>query len=98
MKRRRNLTLEGKIIICKTLALSIITVLAQVLIIPNQIVNALQQMQKDFFWNLSSPKVKNETICKDFQHRGLKNIDIKLKTVNLQGFWFKKLHDQSFNE
>ena len=35
MWRQRNLTLEGKIIILKTLALSKITFLAQVLVIPN---------------------------------------------------------------
>ena len=58
MWRRRNLTLEGKIIIFKTLALSKITFLAQILVILNQIIDALQQIQKDFLWNLSSPKVE----------------------------------------
>ena len=70
--RRRNLTLEGKIIIFKTLALSTVTFLAQVLVILSQIIDALQQIKKDFLWNLSSPKVKDETICKDFQYGGLK--------------------------
>ena len=41
MWRRRNLTLEGKIIIFKTLALSKITFLAQVLGIPKQIIDTL---------------------------------------------------------
>ena len=48
MWRQRNVTLEGKIIIFQTLALSKITFLAQVLVIPNQIIDALQQIQKDF--------------------------------------------------
>ena len=43
MWRQSNLTLEGKIIIFSTLALSIITLLAQVLAIPNQITDAIQQ-------------------------------------------------------
>ena len=77
MWRQRNLTLEGKILIFKTLALSKMTFLAQVLEIPNQIIDALQQIQKEFLWNSSSPKVKYETICKDFQYEGLKNVDIK---------------------
>ena len=71
MWRQRNLTLKGKIIIFKTLALSKIALLAQVLVIPNQIIDGLQQIQKDFLWK-SSPKVKYETICKDFQYGGLK--------------------------
>ena len=48
MWTRRNLTLEGKIIIFKALALSKVTFLAQVLVIPNQIIDALQQKQKIF--------------------------------------------------
>ena len=83
MWRQRNLTLKGKIIIFKTLALSKITFLVQVLVIPNQIIDGLQQMQKDFLWKSSSPKVKYETIYKDFQYGGLKNIDIRSKIISL---------------
>ena len=61
MWRWRNLILQSKIIIFKTLALSKITFLVQVLEIPNQIMDALQQIQKDLLRNLSSPKVKHET-------------------------------------
>ena len=66
MWRRRNVTIEGKIIIFKTLALSKVTFLAEVLVIPNQIIDVLQQIQKDFSWNSSSPKEKHEAICKEF--------------------------------
>ena len=63
MWRQRNLALEDKLIIFKTLALSKITFLSPVLVIPNQIIDALQQIQKFFLWNSVSPKVKHETIC-----------------------------------
>ena len=53
------------------------TFLAQVLVIPNQIIDGLQQMQKYFLWNSSSPKVKHETICKDVQHGRLKKSEFK---------------------
>ena len=98
MWRRSNLTLEGKIIIFETWALSKITFLAQVLVILNQIIDALEQIQKYFLWNLSSPKVKHETICKDFQYGGLTNVDIKSKIISLQCSWVKKLYDESFHE
>ena len=74
--RRRNLTLEGKIIIFKTLALSKVTFLSQVLVISNKIIDTLSQIQKYLLWNSSSPKLKHETICKVFQYGGLKNVDI----------------------
>ena len=66
MWRRKNLTLEGKMLIFKTVALSKVTLLAQVIVIPDQIIDPLQQIQKDFLWSFSSPKVAHKTICKDF--------------------------------
>ena len=98
METEESNTGGQQIIIFKTLALSKITFLAQVLVIPNQIIDALQQIQKDFLWNLSSPKVKHETICKDFQHGGLKNADIRSKIISLLCSWIKKLYDESFHE
>ena len=77
-------TPEGKIIIFKTLALSKITFLAQVFAIPNQFIDALQQNQKYFLRNSSSPKMKHETTCKDFQFGRLKSVDIKSKMISLQ--------------
>ena len=44
------------------------------------------------------PKVKHETISKDFQYGGLKNVDIKPKIISLQCSWVKKLYDESFHE
>ena len=45
---RQKSNTGGKIIVFKTLALSKITFLTQVLVIANQIIEALQQIQKDF--------------------------------------------------
>ena len=42
--------------------------------------------------------MKHETICKDFQYGGLKNVDIKSKTISLQCSCVKKLYDESFHE
>ena len=83
MWKRRNLKLEGKIIISKTLAF---------------IVDALQQIQKYFLWNSSSQKMKHETICKNFQNGALKNVDIKWTIISLQYSWVTKLYDESFHE
>ena len=49
MWRWRNLTLEGEIITFKTLSLSKVVLLAQVLVISNQIIDTLQQIQKCFY-------------------------------------------------
>ena len=100
MWKRRNLTLKGKTIIFEKLALSKITFLDQVLEIPNQIIRYrhIATNTKRFLRNSSSPKVKHETICKDFQYGGLKNVDINSKIISLQCSWVKKLNDESFHE
>ena len=55
MWRRRNLTMEDKIIIFITLALSNVTFLAQILVILNQLIDALQQIQK-YIYRIHLPR------------------------------------------
>ena len=74
----RRLTLEGKIIAFKTLAISKIVFLSLISKVPTEIICELERIQKTFFWP-SKPKIKNETLCSDFNHGGLKNVNIQKK-------------------
>ena len=96
--RFRNLTVEGKIVVFKTLAISKLVFLAQLCVVPNDIISELEKIQKSFLWSNRSPKIKHETICKDYRLGGLKNIDIKSKVISLQCAWVKKLYDRNFHE
>ena len=98
MWRRRNLTLEGKIIIFKSLALSKFVFLAQVLSIPNEITTTIQRIQREFLWNSSNVKIKHETISNDFQNGGLENVDIPSKISSLQCCWVKKRYGQNSHD
>ena len=62
--RARNLPLEGKITVFKSLALPKITHLALVKTIPPSIIDQLNKTQKNFIWNGLSPKIKNSAINK----------------------------------
>ena len=53
--RARNLSLEGKITVFKSLALSKITHLALVKTIPPSIIDQLKKTQKNFIWNGVKP-------------------------------------------
>ena len=55
--RMRNLLLAGKITVFKTLAISKIVYLAMMTPVPNQIINELYKLQKEFLWG----KTKNQT-------------------------------------
>ena len=80
----RNLTLEGRVVVFKTLAIYKIVFLALLTKIDYQVVKELEKIQKSFLWKYSTPKIKHETICKDCKDSGFKNIDISCKIVILQ--------------
>ena len=74
----RNLTLEGKILIFKTLALSKIIFQAFVTPIPSYVVTEQEKMQKKvFLWEHSTSEIKPTTLCNDYKHGGLNYVDIQ---------------------
>ena len=94
----RNLTLEGRIVVFETLAISKIVFLALLTKIPHQVVKELEKIQKSFLWKDSTPKIRHETTCKDYKDGGLKNVDISYKIVSLQCSWIRRLYDNNFHE
>ena len=80
----RNLMLEWKIVIFKTLAIFKIVFQSLVTPVPRHIVNGLEKIQKAFLWKNPSTKIKHETLCNDCNGRGLENIDILNKVISLQ--------------
>ena len=89
----RALTLEGKILIFKTLGISKIVYLSLIIIVPNSILEEIQKIQKSFLWYSSKPKINHKTLCDTFQDGVLKNVDVKSKVISLQCSWVKKLYD-----
>ena len=73
----RTLSIEGKIIIFKALAISQIVHLAMVIDAPSDIVQILVKMQH-FLWG-DKPKIKHGTLCMDYSKGGLKKCDIVSK-------------------
>ena len=76
---RRNLPLEGKITIFKSLALSKIVYLALLTIVPKSIIEELNEIQNEFLWSNKKCKIKYGTLCNDYKNGSLKNLDINLK-------------------
>ena len=72
----RNLTLEGKIVIFKTIVISKIVSQSFITTVPKHIVNELEKIQKTFL-------LKNSTLCNDYKAGGLKNVDIPNKIIAL---------------
>ena len=74
----RRLTPEGKIIVFKTLGISRIVFFSLISKVLTEMISELERIEKTFFWP-SKPKIKNETLCSDFKHGGLKNVNIQKK-------------------
>ena len=88
----RNSTLDGKIIVLKTLALSKIVLLYLTSVVPKQVIEEIENIQKNFLWNRSTPKIKHSTLCNSFATGGLTNVDINTKIASLQCTWIKWLY------
>ena len=82
--RMIDLSIAGKFTVFKALAISKIVHLALVKTIPNSIIQELSKIQKEFIWKTRNPKIKHDTLCKNYENGGLKNIDIMYKLVSLQ--------------
>ena len=63
-----GLTLEGRIIVFKTLAISKNVYLPMMIKIPTEIIVESKKIQKQFIWP-TKPKIKNETISFDFKEK-----------------------------
>ena len=83
----KELNLEGRITVFKTLALSKIIHLSLVKIIPNATIDKFSKLQKDFTRNKMKPKIKNITLHNNFQDADLKMfiLNKKLLIFNVHG-------------
>ena len=96
--RMRNITLQGKIIIFKTLALSKIVYLTLITSFSKQLIEEIQKIQKAFIWNNLTPKIKHETLCNYLEESCFKNVDIYSKIASSQCSQVKQLYDDKFHE
>ena len=96
--RLRNLSLEGKITVFKTLAISKIVYLALLTNIPNNTLTEFNEIQNKFLWNNKKCKIKHDTLCNEHKNGGLKNVDINFKVISLKLSWIRRLYDDNHHE
>ena len=92
----RQLTIEGKILIFKTLAISKVVHLALVKDLPSS-ASAQLEKKKQFIWKSRKPKLKHTILCKEYEQVGLKDVDIFSKITSLRSSWIKGLYGDSFH-
>ena len=87
--RLRNLTIYGKCEIIRTLAVSKILYVTNVLCPKAQFIKIIKNKLCDFIWNGQRPKIKYISLIFDYQDGGTKlpNMETKIKTQQLN--WIK---------
>ena len=80
----RNLTIEEKVLVFKTLAISKIVDLSIITTVPHTITNQFNNIQKNFIWNGKNPKIKHSTLSNSYG--GLKDVGVFAKVISLQCF------------
>ena len=93
----RGLSLAGRILIFKSLALSKLLYASTMKCLPKQMLDQLNTLQKSFIWSNRKPKIKHSTLIADYGQGGYKDIDIKTKISALKVTWVTRLLDTNFH-
>ena len=96
--RMRKLTIEGKITVFKSLAISKIIHLALITSVHSSTVKQLNKIQQHFIWGGKSSKIKHSTLCNNYENGGLKNVDIIFKITSLQCSWIRRLFEKDLHD
>ena len=95
LKNLRNLTVQGKITIFKTLSISKVIHPALVTKAPHVIIDQLNKIQKDVIWNRMHPKIRHYTLWNINENGGLKSVDIPNNFTGLHCSWIRRLYDST---
>ena len=92
----RRVSLEGKIIVFKSQAISNFFYLSVLISVPNNSVEELIKIRRNFLWNFTALKIKHSTTRMDYRNSGLKNFDVFFKIISLQYLRLRRFFDNSF--
>ena len=97
--RGRELSLSGKILVFKTLALPRLLYACTMKIPSKQPIDQLYVLHKNFIWDKKRPKInKRSTLIGNNLEGGYKDIDIKSKISSLKSSWETRLLDNNFHQ
>ena len=93
--RTRNLTVQSKTIVFKTLGISKVIHLPLVTNVPHWIIDWINKTKKEFIWNQKQPKIRHSTICNFYKNSVLTTVDIPDKSASSQCSWVKRLYSST---
>ena len=95
--RTRDLTIKGKIVIFKSLAISKSVHLVLIKTVPIFYCRTVEHYKKNSIWQRKKAKMKYSTLCNSYENGGLKEVvDIFCKIMSLQCSWIRRLFGNNF--
>lgn len=64
--------------------------------IPRARILELKNIQKCFFWFRGTHKVKHSTLCRNYENKSLKSVDILSRGTSLQCSWIRAVYEKMF--
>ena len=87
---KRELSLFGKILVIKSLAISRVVMAATLLTVPNQVIKKLNSMVFSFIWG-QRDKISRKKVIKPISKGGLGMVDIEKLFDSFKAFWLNRL-------
>ena len=91
--KQRFLSLAGKVQIFKSLVASKPVYVATMKHLPQEILDDLQSMHKDFIWDGKRVKIKHCILIGNYIDGKLKDVDLVSKFTSLKFIWIRKMPD-----
>ena len=93
----RGLSLAGRILVFKSLAISKLIYASTMKCPSKQILDQMNIVHKSFVWENKKPKIIHSTLIADYSEGGYKDVDIETKISALKVTWVKRLSDSNFH-
>ena len=94
----RQVTLEGKNTVLKSLAVTKIIHFLLITKLHNNTIDLLYNIQKHFICQGKKANIKHSTFCYGYEKGGLKNVDLRNKMTSIQCCWVKRLFADDFHD
>jgi hypothetical protein len=91
--KSRSLTITGKVLIIKSLALSKFSLVASLVKTPDSYRKEVNSLLYEFLWNGKTDKIKRNLIKQDLDKGGIKMIDFDDVILSSQTLWIKRYLD-----
>ena len=91
MRRSRDLTLFGKVLIIKSLGLSQLIYSASILNVPEDIASTVKTKLFSFLWKNKRDKIKRTGLYQDLGRGGIRMVDIDIMFKALKLAWIPRL-------